>query len=199
MEPAMRCTTLIRLGAVGVLVGCAGESPTVPSTEPVLSVSPDGSSVTGGGRFEHPTFGRINFSVSANRHHDGTVTGRFEYHYFFATATPTGAPVSYKGDVTCFAVDLVNHRAWIGGVLTHSNDPSPNVIVHEGHDAWFRLVDNGSSDPSSPDRITFIGFEGAAGIPSSEEYCRLQIWPGPPTDPVDARTWPVVSGNVIIN
>jgi hypothetical protein len=186
---------------LAALASCAPDNPAGPAAQPglELKVEPEGQRVTGGGQFEHPTLGPVNFALSALRHHDGAVSGRFEYHFFFATADPTSAPVMFKGDVTCFAVDLVNHRAWIGGVLTYSNDPDPDPIFSVGHDAWFRLLDNGAGGDADEDRITFIGFEGSAGIPTSEEYCALQIWPGPPTDAVNARTWPIVSGGVTIH
>jgi hypothetical protein len=46
-----------------------------------------------------------------------------------------------------------------------------------------------------PDRSTFLGFEQPPpGIVTSEEYCELKIWPDD-----NARTWPVVSGNITIH
>jgi hypothetical protein len=140
--------------------------------------------VTGGGQFVHPDFGTVTFSFVAVRHADGRVTGRFQQHQPFFGFT-------YKGDVTCFAVDPVNHRAWIGGVLTQSNDPDP--ITGVGDDAWFRILDLGNQ-AAEPDRSTFLGFEGAAGITTSEEYCRVKLWA-----PDNARTWPVARGNIVIH
>ena len=204
----MRRTSLVSAG-FGVFVlgvaACGWDQPVGPeSTEAVsLSATPDGSGVSGGGTFSHPLLGLVKFEVSAVRAPNGTVQGRFFYHFSFAPA-PGADPFDYqyKGEVTCFAVDLVNQRAWIGGVLTSSNDPDPNPIFHQGHDAWFRLLDQaesqGSPDEANPDRITFMGFEGSAGIQTSAEYCERRIWPGPPTDPPNARTWPVVAGNLTI-
>jgi hypothetical protein len=140
--------------------------------------------VTGGGQFVHPSFGTVTFSFVAIRHADGRVSGQFQQHQPFFGFT-------YKGEVTCFAVDQVNHRAWIGGVLTYSNDPDP--VTEVGDDAWFRVLDLGQADEGL-DRSTFMGFEQPPpGIVTSEEYCQLQIWP-----PNDARTWPVAHGNVVI-
>jgi len=85
-------------------------------------------------------------------------------------------------------VDPVNHRAWIGGVLTQSNDPDPVALV--GKDAWFRVLDSSGNDV---DRSTFLGFEGGGGIITSAEYCEKQIWPDD-----NARTWPVEQGNIVI-
>ena len=140
--------------------------------------------LTGGGQFEHPVLGTVTFSFAAVRHADGSVSGRFQQDQF-------DLGFSYKGDVTCFAVDAVNRRAWIGGVLTQSNDPDP--ITQVGDDAWFRVLDLGRSNPG-PDRSTFLGFEGGGGIITSEEYCAAKIWPD-----ANARTWPVEQGNIVIH
>jgi hypothetical protein len=172
-------------GSLAVSAACASDTSTGPAAmHPSLGVGNEGLQVTGGGQLVHPTLGPFTFSVSAIEHGDGGVTGRWEYHYYFAD-------VQYQGDVTCFAVDPINHRAWIGGVITFSNDPDPNPIFSPGHDAWFRLLDNGNS---GTDRITVVGFEGAAGIFTSEQYCAMQIWPD-----ANARTWPIEAGNVTIH
>src|ERR1044071_1361475 len=170
----MRHSGMTLLGLAVFLTACGTEPPTgtgAPGAS--LRVGRDGDLVTGGGVFEHPTLGPFNFGFNAMRHEDGSVSGRFEYHYWFATAEPTSAPVMYKGEVTCFAIDPENHHAWIGGVLTFSNDPAAagNPIFRVGHDAWFRMLDNGSGGAGDPDRITAVGFEGSAGIGTSEEYC----------------------------
>jgi hypothetical protein len=141
--------------------------------------------VTGGGQFVHPTFGTVTFSFVAIRHADGRVSGGFQQHQPFFGFT-------YKGDVTCFAVDPVNHRAWIGGVLTHSNDPDP--VTEVGDDAWFRVLDTGNSN-AEPDRSTFFGFDqGVPPFDTSENYCAAMPWPEG-----NARTWPVVHGNIVIH
>lgn len=139
--------------------------------------------VTGGGQFVHPNFGSVTFSFVASRHADGRVTGRFlqnQHDLGFV----------YKGDVTCFAVDAANHRAWIAGVLTESNDPDP--VTEVGDDAWFRVLDLGQPK-DGPDRSTFMGFQGSAGINTSDEYCAARLWA-----PDNARTWPV-QGNIVIH
>lgn len=140
--------------------------------------------VTGGGQFEHPTLGTVTFSLSGVQDAAGTATGRFQQHWRFADVT-------FKGDVTCLAVDLVNHRVWVGGVLTHSNDPDPNPDFQPGGDAWFRglALPAGSGEP---DRLTFLGFRGSAGIETSEEYCQVRLWADN-----NARTWPVTGSLTI--
>ena len=138
-------------------------------------------SVTGGGQFVHPVFGTVTFAFTAQRMADGRVKGRFQQHQ-------PAFGFTYKGDVTCFAVDPINHRAWIGGVVTHSNDPDP--IALPGKDAWFRVLD----PDEGLDRSTFLGFEGGGGILTSAEYCERQIWPED-----NARTWPVEHGTIVLH
>jgi hypothetical protein len=140
-------------------------------------------SVTGGGQFFHPDFGRVTLAFTATRNANGQVTGRWQQNQF-------DLGVAYKGDVTCFAVDPVNHRAWIGGVITGSTDPDPLAAM--GRDAWFRVLDLGEGP--DPDRSTFLGFEGSAGIETSEEYCAVRLWA-----PDNARTWPLEHGNIVIH
>lgn len=138
----------------------------------------------GAGRFVHPTLGSVTFAYTALRLGDGRVTGKF-----FQDQRDLG--FIYAGDVTCFAVDPVNHRAWVGGVLTYSNDPDP--ITEVGDDAWFRVLDTGKG-AVDPDRSTFLGFEGGGGIITSDEYCAARIWPAD-----NARAWPVERGNILIH
>jgi hypothetical protein len=187
----MRATGRMGVGILGVVALACGAP--VGTSAPDVGPVPDGRQmaeagigelVTGGGQFEHPVFGTVTFSFTAVRQADGSVSGRFQQHQFDLGFT-------YEGDVTCFAVDPVNHRAWIGGVLTQSNDPDP--VTEVGDDAWFRVLDLGSSNVG-PDRSTFLGFEGAAGIITSAEYCAAKIWPDD-----NARTWPVEQGNIVIH
>jgi hypothetical protein len=106
------------------------------------------------------------------------------------TIRPRAFGVTYQGDVTCVTVDPVNHRAWIGGVLTQSDDP--DLVAQVGKDAWFRVLDQ--SGTSSGDRSTFLGFEGGGGILTSAQYCQAQIWPED-----NARTWPVEQGTIVVH
>jgi hypothetical protein len=187
----MRSIKWMGAGLLGALaVGCAG--PTAPDAgQSVTQAAPPSmvelgilEQVSGGGQFVHPDFGTVTLSFEALRHADGRVTGQFQQHQ-------PAFGFTYKGDVTCFAVDPVNHRAWIGGVLTQSNDPDP--ITEVGDDAWFRVLDLGASN-GDPDRSTFLGFEGSAGIITSEEYCQVKLWADG-----NARTWPVEQGNITIH
>jgi len=183
----MRYQSLVASGSMALALGCG--SPASPDAaggqvglRPELAADGVVESVTGGGQFVHPVFGTVTLSFQAIRHADGRVTGRLQQHQ-------PAFGFTYKGDVTCFAVDPVNHRAWIGGVLTESNDPDP--VTEVGDDVWFRVLDTGDN-AAEPDRSTFLGFEGA--IVTSEEYCQLKIWPEG-----NARTWPVEQGDIVIH
>ncbi len=109
-----------------------------------------------------------------------------------------GLLIDFVGKVTCMAVDPENGRAWIGGIVLENNSDHPafTTEIHEpGKDVWFRVLDTGR-DAAESDRTTFLGFEGAAGIITSEEYCAARIWPGPPDDEENARTNPLIEGKV---
>lgn len=164
------------------VMACA-EPATSDLSSPQLSAGGVQEKVTGGGQFVHPDFGTVAFSFQAIRHADGSVSGHFQQNQF-------DLGFRYKGKVTCFAVDQVNHRAWIAGDLTQTNDPDP--ITEVGDDAWFRVLDLGNN-AAEVDRSTFLGFEGAAGIITSEQYCAEKIWAEG-----NARTWPV-NGNIKIH
>jgi hypothetical protein len=131
----------------------------------------------------------VDFEFTARQLPNGKVTGRFRERLIL-----DGETVDFSGEVTCLAFDLVNKRAWIGAVITRnrSTHPSFQEWYHQpGEDVWFRVVDYGKRDPATPDRKTFLGFENTPGIPTSEVYCQLQIWPDG-----DARTWPVTKGDI---
>ena len=130
----------------------------------------------------------LSFSFNALQRADGGATGRFSQRY-----ESSGVTVEFTGTVTCVSFDPVNNRAWIGGVVTSntSTNPAVQTPIHEvGDDVWFRVVDNGEG--SAPDdRTTVLGFEGAAGVITSAEYCERQLWAAG-----DANTWAVVRGNI---
>ena len=63
-------------------------------------------------------------------------------------------------------------------------------IYQPGRDIWFRVLDQGTPGTAG-DRTTFVGFEGGAGIITSEEYCAERPWPDG-----NARTNPLTTGNL---
>jgi hypothetical protein len=136
-----------------------------------------------------PGFSPLEFSFKAKLEADGSASGKFRQFY-----ESTAGTVDFEGEVTCVSFDPVNHRAWIGGVVTENNstDPAARTSNREvGDDVWFRVVDNGEGK-SPEDRTTVFGFEpGPGGIITSAEYCARQLWTAN-----DVNTWPVIRGNI---
>ena len=147
---------------------------------------------TGGGKYLLGGTESTKFSLSAVLRTDGSAAGKFHH-----SLVSEGFLYEFYGDVTCVSFDPVEHRAWIGGVITRNNstDPSFQAARNQvGRDIWFRVVDYGEGADAPDDRTTFVGFEGDAGIITSAEYCLAQLWAEG-----DARTWPVTEGNIQVD
>src|SRR5262249_17716210 len=130
------------------------------------------ASVVGAGKFQLPDGTLIPFVYAAVRDAEGAVHGQFVQDHLGTI---------YVGPVTGLSLETLNQRAWVGGPVIYSNDPSPD---HRPGDAiWFRVVDYGHGSP--PDRSTVFGFKGAAGFDTSAAYCAGMPWAAG-----DARTWP---------
>jgi hypothetical protein len=136
---------------------------------------------TGGGSFLFGGTIPMQFGFSAVQLPNGGAAGSF--HHFYESG---GFTYNLTGTVTCVSFDAVNHRAWIGGVLTKVDSTDPDPGVAPGDDAWFRVLDTPGDD-----RSTSMGFVGA--IESSEAYCAMQIWPDD-----NARTHPVTEGQITV-
>jgi hypothetical protein len=188
--------TLATLVVIPLVAAVGCETPTLsePSASPVARLAADGANgivlnSSGGGHYLLQNTFDVQFAYTAKRHADGTVQGEFH-----ESLLVDGETVAFRGDVICMALDAVNHRAWIGAVITENSSTHPDFQqwYHQpGEDVWFRVVDYGEGSAAPPDRKTFMGFENTPGIPTSEIYCQLQIWPAD-----DARTWPVTAGNI---
>jgi hypothetical protein len=186
------------LAGVFATVAIAWQAPAPAAIAPPVSPLPAQfrgliASIGAGHYLLQETFD-VQFAYVALQFGNGPAFGHFRHR----TEDETGT-IDFTGEVTCMAVDPVNSRAWIGGVITENRSTSPafnTQAIHQvGHDIWFRVLDNGP-DSDQPDRSTFVGFESEA-IPSSEAYCNMRIWPDVPV--VNARTWPVTSGNLIVH
>ena len=193
-----KARTLLALASVLILAGaCADPVPTAPRA-PVgaaLTALGDAASAATGGGFvdlSSASAGVMQFAFGAVVSPHGQAQGRFHQ-----VREVGGLLVDFEGEVTCLAVDAANGRAWIAGVVTKNNSTHPAFLtgIHEvGDDAWFRVVDYGEGGGAAqPDRSTVLGFEGAAGIITSAEYCATRPWPD-----ADARTFPVSRGNLQI-
>lgn len=155
------------------------------------------AATTGGGEYRISDTLLVKFSVAAvaaDAEAAGTLLTGPARGQFRQSVVLDGQLIEFHGEAVCVTVDPVNHRAWIGGVVTHNNSEHPafTTAIHQpGRDVWFRVLDLGEGAAAEPDRSTFLGFEGAAGIITSPEYCEAAIWPDD-----NARTSPVTQGNI---
>jgi hypothetical protein len=188
-----------RNGLLVLLALAACETPQEPAPAAPAPLFAAGSQVIGhaNGDGMFPVAGVVaSFSMSTQLRADGSATGQA-----FHTVILGGLLIEFRTRVTCAAIDPATNRAWIGGVITANNSAHPSFTAARnqvGRDIWFRLVDYGNGGSGIADRTTFVGFEGDAGIATSAEYCEARVWPGPPTDVVDARTNPLSVGNISV-
>jgi len=178
--------------AVGVpvllLAACREPSPAAPELS--LQSQSSQQKLTGGGWFDLQGVIPVNFNYDVSATLGAAASGTF--HIFFEA---DGAVVDFDGAAQCLSVDSENHRGWVGGVITANRSTHPaftDPVLHAaGADVWFRVVDYGEGAGAPADRSTTFGFRGSAGIITSAEYCATRPWPD-----ADARTWPVVRGNI---
>ena len=184
-------TLVVSLGFA--LAGC--QTPVSPASKG--SASAGGGSgaeagveirAAGGGHYTIPGGIDLEVAFSALLLPNGRAEGNFHHR-----GVAEGLLIDFTGQVTCLAVDSVNHRAWIGGVITQNRSTHPQftTTVHQvGHDIWFRVQDNGPGGVEAPpDVTTIVGFEGV--IPSSEAYCTTRPWRS-------ENVWPLV-GNLTVS
>ena len=147
------------------------------------------SGTNGGGHFLVLNTIDATFNFNAVDTGNGEANGHFFQSFIFQNQL-----VEFRGDVTCFAVDPANGRAWIGGVVTVNNSTHPNFTTprtQPGHDVWFRVLDAGEGADAPPDRSTIYGFAGDRGILTSAQYCAARLWLDN-----NGNTYPVSSGNI---
>jgi hypothetical protein len=141
----------------------------------------------------------MDFVFNALLRADGSATGEGYHHALLGENV-----IEFRTRVTCVSIDPVFNRAWVGGVITENNSTDPARMQprnQPGRDIWWRVVDYGDGQSGTVDRSTFIGFTGDANIQTSAEYCAVRPWPGPgdtPPQPQDARTNPLLSGNISV-
>jgi hypothetical protein len=153
---------------------------------------PPTAATTGSGVYQLLGNLPTDFAFSAIQLPNGKAVGTFSQRVIFQ-----GQLVEFTGAVTCVTQDPVNHRAWIGGVVTSNTSLHPSFLQPRnapGQDVWFRVVDYGEGGDALPDRSTFLGFVPDAGFLTSAAYCAGQPWPHN-----DERTWPVSEGNVQVH
>ena len=175
------------------LTGC--QTPLSPGREGggILNAGPQASQgvqtrTTGGGHYTIPGDIDLEFAFSALLLPNGRAEGNFHHR-----GQADGALIDFRAAVTCLSVDALNHRAWIGGIITENRSTHPQftTAVHQvGHDIWFRVQDNGAGlADTTPDVTTIVGFEGV--IPSSQAYCDTMPWR-------TNNVWPV-KGNLTVS
>jgi len=188
----MRLARLASVLTSVTVIAC--EHPFAPVPDPRLErtfggedlLGGDESSVTGAGQYDVNGL-IVSFSIEAEGQKAQEAKGEFSIY----ADEGGGLTVSFAAKVTCLSIDPVNHHAWIGGTIKENNSTDPDLqgaIQQKGQDIWFRVLD----DPAG-DRSTFVGFQGSAGFQTSADYCAGQPWAAG-----NARTWPVVSGDITI-
>lgn len=178
------------LSAAAALLAATAHAASNPIAELQAQDSSRGvvASTTGGGHFLVGSLD-VGFSFGAKQKADGTANGHFRMSVELG-----GLPVEFHGEVICVTVDSANGRAWIGGVVTQNNSEHPAFTgeIHQpGRDVWFRVLDSGEGAGVEMDRSTFLGFEGAADIITSEEYCEVAPWPAD-----NERTSAITQGDI---
>lgn len=148
------CTTL--LVSVAAMSGSAGAAASKHDHDVVSRVEGHTYVLLGPSVFG-VTVQQDPLEYSAARRADGSVRGEWRYDYFEA-----GVETTFRGPVTCLTVR--GNRAWIGGPITASSDPTAI-----GQGAWWQVADNGTGrHPVVPDRTTFAGIGTLA---QTQAYC----------------------------
>lgn len=186
MHRALAITSMI----TATLVACDRESPAGPADDVRFANVGGPTMATGGGHYLLSGALPGSFAFTAiQTSADGTAKGQLRHTLDF-----NGQLIDFHGKVTCMTVDLANHRAWIGGVVTKNKSVAEpyasEARFQVGQDIWFRVLDNGQGQ-ADPDRTTFTGFAGDAGFATSLDYCAGMPWPDD-----NARTHPVTAGNI---
>lgn len=184
-----------------LMTAVACDMPSAPTASEGPGLEPDGSAAAaiqgvsgfaaGGGELTVAGVLTVEFAFNAVQlDPSGGAVGQARH-----SVVVGGELVEFHTTVTCMTADATNSRAWIGGTIRTNNSTHPGWMgaIHQpGADIWFRVVDNGEgSNALSGDRSTFVGFEGSAGIITSQEYCDTQPWPDG-----DAGTNPLTAGNI---
>ena len=88
----------------------------------------------------------------------GNATGNMHFTWHYPSDQARVSPWIMQADVLYLAVDADTGDAWIGGVITKSNDP-----YYVGVEFYIRVRDNGEgSKASEPDMIGYTYLEESA-------------------------------------
>lgn len=149
---------------------------------------PDKDGASGHGAYSVGTKQNRQFSFSAVRHQDGTVSGN---------AVIQNPSLSFRGhiEVSCLRVTpnapnpldptVIGTRADMGGVVRNSNDPS----IPDGTSAFFTVFDNGEPGKDA-DTISPVFFDFVVG----PQACQNIL--GDATAPSNQVQFPITAGNI---
>lgn len=114
--------------------------------------------VIAGGTVDWPDFGMESYGFTARQTSAaGNATGHFHVTLQYESFITGVKPWILDGDVLYLAVNATAGEAWIGAVMTSSNDP--NFI---GLEYVVRVKDGGKGPGADPDAIGYIDFTRAA-------------------------------------
>jgi hypothetical protein len=134
----------------------------------------NGPSASGGAHLVvHDVFGLQTLELQTFSFNARAGGGNFEYREI-----DDGAPFSASGAVTCLTV--IGKDAWIGGVISKSNDPT-----YVGVGAWWHVTDNGEGSKAPADITTFMG---AGTLAETTAFCD--------THPAYKHPFPIDHGNI---
>ncbi len=154
---ALAATMVMTGGALTAAAGAQAAAPGHHGGSPVTGQVTGRTYVLLGPSVFGVTVQQDPLAYQATKRADGTVRGRWSYHYFEA-----GQETTFSGPVTCLTVS--GNRAWIGGPVTASSDPA-----QVGMGAWWQVADNGTGrHPVVPDQTTFAGIGTLA---QTQAYC----------------------------
>lgn len=131
-------------GLALLTLGCeVNSAPVIDSAPDLAARGAVVQSVTGSGHFTQGGEFR-NFSFTARKHADGSVSGQFE-------ATARIADIRAHGRITCMTV--IGNNVWLAGPTTHFRPP-PGFPFGLPFDTRWQVVDNGAGANSPPDQIS---------------------------------------------
>jgi hypothetical protein len=143
----LRWAVAVCAAAITAVTGAvsAGAAPT-PDGSPVVAQVDGSTYVLLGPSVFGVTVQQDPLAYHAVKLADGTAQGQWRYDLWQA-----GQETTFGGPVTCMSVS--GNRAWIGGQITASSDPT-----QVGLWAWWQVADNGTGrHPVIPDQTTFVG------------------------------------------
>src|SRR5579872_258272 len=156
----MRRTRWAAAFCAAAIAGAVGMAPAVAAQAPhgsSVAAQVDGQTYVLGPSVFGVTVQQDPLAYHAVKLADGSVRGHWRYDYWQA-----GQETTFSGPVTCMSVS--GNRAWIGGRITASSDPT-----QLGMGAWWQVADNGTGPhPVIPDRTTFAGI---GTIAQTIAYC----------------------------